>query len=183
MEIFIEEVSSPELVRTLARFTRRLSETEGSNITPKLFEKFVRCEHSPLRAYILLVKIFSIPYWVAGHLIRHHAGEVPFDSEPFITTSRTDITHKAERSPEDLVDLALFINAQGLLDMSKRRLCFNAAPETVKVWHAVKNALRDHGNPYTEILANHMQPMCLYRGGQCNELKWCGREGTHHVNF
>jgi hypothetical protein len=183
MEIQIRELTSPELVRECARFTRRLSTDDLDEMTPHAFGKFVRSEHSPLRAYMLLIKIFDIPYWVAGHLVRHQVGEVPFDSESFITTSRTDITHKRERSPEDRVNLALLINAQGLIDMSKKRLCFGAAPETVQVWQAVKNALHDHGNPYTEILANQLQPTCLYRGGQCNELKWCGREGTHHVNF
>lgn len=67
-------------------------------------------------------------------------------------------------------DMALLVNAEEIINISKVRPCSKASQETRDVWKAV----------ITEIakidpeLALHCVPMCMYRGGICPEPKSCG---------
>ena len=63
----------------------------------------------------------------------------------------------------------MLINAQALIHMSRKRLCFQSHAETIKVMTGIKEAIL--AVDYT--LAQYMVPECMYRNG-CYELKPCG---------
>lgn len=72
------------------------------------------------------------------------------------------------------VNLGLLLNAQSLIDMSKLRLCNQAAAETRQVFKAIKDEISvvDHE------LSSVMVCKCIYRGGICGEAKCCGYNTT-----
>lgn len=72
------------------------------------------------------------------------------------------------------VNLGLLINAQSLIDMAKLRLCLQAAPETRKVFQALKDEI----SKVDPDLASMMVRKCVYRGGLCGEGRCCGFNHT-----
>lgn len=64
----------------------------------------------------------------------------------------------------------MYINAQELMQMSRRRLCRMASPETRHVMTMiVKKAIS-----VTPELDGLLVPMCEYRNGLCSEPNCCG---------
>ena len=60
-------------------------------------------------------------------------------------------------------------NAQALINISRKRLCYCASKETREVWQMVKNEMEKVG----PIMVKHMCKECTYRGF-CSEMKSCG---------
>ena len=60
-------------------------------------------------------------------------------------------------------------NAQALINISRKRLCMQAAPETRRAWTEVKNEIAKDD----PVLASVMVAECIYRGF-CPEMKSCG---------
>ena len=60
-------------------------------------------------------------------------------------------------------------NAQNLIDTWRKRLCYQASPETRKYAEDFKAALRETEPELSDVLV----PNCVYRGG-CPELSTCG---------
>jgi hypothetical protein len=129
-------------------------------------DKMLQAEHSPIRALTFLVQCEGIPYYVQNHLVRHKLGV-----EWFVGTSREDRTgvKREERRQTDPVNLSFLINAQALIFIGRKRLCFHASPETRKFTHLLKKAIK-LVDPH---VAKVMVPDCLYRNG-CHELINCG---------
>lgn len=98
-------------------------------------------EHSPLRHSLITVDIEDVPFYVMGHFVRHHVGVTPY-----VSTSRTDRTgvDRTERRQTDPVCMRLDLNVQSLINISRKRLCNQADPETVKIWNAVLDAVREY---------------------------------------
>ena len=121
-------------------------------------------EHSPIRILTLYWTWEKIKSWVATHISRHK-------HEKFISTQRTDRTgvNRDELRQDALVDVGNFANAQNLIDISRKRLCFQSAPETVATWSELKKSLAE----VEPEMANVMVPNCVYRCG-CPEPKTCG---------
>jgi len=68
-------------------------------------------------------------------------------------------------------NLALWINAQALINISKERLCLNAERKTVDVYTDLKNAMFD----VDPELYDCMVKKCVYRNGICPEQdRSCG---------
>jgi len=128
--------------------------------------KMLAAEHSPIRLIELTIRMIEIPYWVSVHLSRHK-----FGIDHFVSTQRTDRTGiKRDELPQGaLVDHTIRVNAQALINISRKRLCGQASTETRTVWKAVREAVRT----VEPELADAMVPECLYRG-KCPELKCCG---------
>ena len=165
MKIEVERKSSWLDVVNAARFTQRLQPLDHEP-SDKFKTQIIRAEHSPLRELRFEVRLFDIPYWVMGHLVRHvHA-------QPYVSTSRPDITKSGldrnEMKQGEPVNLMLSLNAQEIINISKVRLCINASKETRKIWNGVISKLAD----IEPILAVHCVPSCLYRGF-CPEIKSC----------
>lgn len=125
-------------------------------------------EHSITRTQEFLVTITGAPYFVQGHLTRHKIGV-----EWFCQSRRDDRGGEGndEITRNTPVNFSCKINAEALLIMARRRLCFKASSETREVMLAMKEAVRR----VDPDLAFFMVPMCMYRGGICAEPKPCGK--------
>lgn len=123
-------------------------------------------EHSPIRLIRLKIKMKGIPSWVSVHLVRHWVG-----IEHFVSTQRTDRTGiDRNKLPQDApVNHTIEASAQALINISRKRLCSQASPETQAVWRAVRQAVKE----VEPELASVMVPECVYRGF-CPEMKTCG---------
>ena len=139
-------------------------------ITSEWKKKILAAEHSPLRALHFRITFTNIESWVATHLLRHTNGVTPF-----VQSQREDRSkdHKSRHElPQDApVLMKLELNAQSILNISRKRLCCLASPETRAVWQLVKDELIRMGE--TELAA-YMIPECVHQHG-CPEMKGCGR--------
>lgn len=128
--------------------------------------KMLIAEHSPIRALTFLVHCEDIPYYVHTHLVRHKIGV-----EWFVGTSREDRTgvKREERKQTDLIDMSFLINAQALIAIGRKRLCYNASPETRKFAEELKRAI----SLVDWQVGTAMVPDCIYRNG-CHEFNNCG---------
>lgn len=98
-------------------------------------------EHSPLRRGTISIRWDEIPYFVMGHLVRHHVG-----CTPYVSTSRSDRTgvDRTERRQTDYVSMQMDLNIQSLIDISRKRLCNCADPETIKYWEGLVYAIMQY---------------------------------------
>ena len=131
-------------------------------------EKFKRsiliAEHSPIRDLSFRWRWDGIKSWVATHFARHHW-------ECRISTQRTDRTGvPRDKLPQDApVTFVGEANAQALIDTMRKRLCFQAAPETRKYAEDLKSAIKEIDPQIAFVLV----PNCVYRAG-CPEMNCCG---------
>ncbi|WP_245589956.1 thymidylate synthase ThyX [Caldanaerobius polysaccharolyticus] len=129
--------------------------------------KMLRAEHSPIRLVTVRWVWEGLPYWVSVHFVRHKVG-----IEHFVSTQREDITHvpRNTRLQTELVNHMCVANAQAIINISRRRLCKKASPETRQAWQMFVDALAK----VDPELASVCVPNCVYRG-RCYELEPCGR--------
>lgn len=170
MKIEITRVTSWTEVLNSARFTWRKSLRSGEP-SVKWKKKIIKAEHSPLRCLMFNIDMYNIPSYTAGHFVRHvHA-------QPFISTSRPDTDgHQIPRDKQkksDLVNCRLFLNAEEIINISRKRLCSKAELPTRQVWQSVLKELRK----IEPELVNACVPNCIYRGF-CPEIKSCGLADT-----
>lgn len=129
-------------------------------------QKLLISEHSPIRLLEVDWTWEDIPSWVATHWSRHKF-------EKFISTQRSDRTESATPRSELFQDAPVtfdgFANMQSLIDAWRKRMCFQASPETRKLAEQFKVALHDI---YPEM-ADVLVPNCVYRCG-CPEFTPCG---------
>jgi len=69
-----------------------------------------------------------------------------------------------------LVNHRFIANAESILHIARRRLCFKASEETHETVKFMKEKIRE----IDPDLAHYMVPNCVYRGGICPEPKACG---------
>lgn len=129
--------------------------------------KLLLCEHSPIRRGTISWKFEEIPYCISTHFVRHHEGV-----EKWVSTSRadrTEIKDRSQRTQMDMVQMEMEANIQALINISRKRLCNNADPLTIKYWKAVLEAIKE----YDEDIVWACVPECIRCGG-CPEYKSCG---------
>lgn len=161
MGVIVKALTEDKLVYDLALATEgKVSDKEP---TSAWMDKMYASEHSPIRGKMFRIDFGQVPYWVAMHFVRHKVGV-----EWFVSTQRTDRTGVARESlPQDnLVGLQCVINAQAIIGISRKRLCYKASKETREVWEQVVEQL-------PQELKNHCLKDCEYRG-DCNEISSCG---------
>lgn len=164
----IEMYGGWKRVLNAARLTagKKPLDKEPSN---KWKRKMLLAEHSPIRLVEYDGIWDFIKMWVTTHLVRHHVGV-----EKFVSTQRTD------RNP-DLMDLdrdeipqglentmMISANAQGLINMSRKRLCSCASTETRQAWKALLEEIKK----VDPIIVEKCAPECIYRGF-CPEFDNC----------
>ena len=71
-------------------------------------------------------------------------------------------------------DMDMTANVQALINISRKRLCNCASPETRKAWQQVKEEIRK----IDPVLADKMVPECLYRGFCPEWMNSCGYSKT-----
>lgn len=149
--------------------TCRLTSNKDATDTPvtKDFKiKLLISEHSPITSLIFSWIWPKIPSWVSVHFARHWLGW-----QKWVSTRRSDRTGVDRRKlPQDEpVTMKIEANTQALINVSKRRLCFQASHETRKYMEAIKSNI---AKTEPEI-ALTMVPSCIYRWG-CPEFTSCG---------
>ena len=148
----------------------------------------IMAEHSPIKLVEYLISFKDLRQWVGVHLLRHE------HILPFIHSQRVDrredidsLTEKVMSIIEEDVksdesfnkrdylfqgepnDQDFVVNAQTLINISRKRLCHCASKETREAWVAVKEAIKE----FDPIMASFMVPNCIYRG-RCPEMNTCG---------
>lgn len=166
MRIEITKKTSWQDVVDAARFTQR-KESLGKEPSTNFKKKIIRAEHSPLRCLMFNIDMYDIPYYSSVHFVRHvHA-------VPFCSTSRPDIDGKQkpreEQRKTDPVNLRLFLNAEEIINISRKRLCNKAEKETREIWRNVIEKL----SKIEPELAAACVPNCLSKS-YCPEFKSCG---------
>lgn len=123
-------------------------------------------EHSPIRKIRFSWKWTNLKSWVSVHFVRHHLGILHY-----VSTQRTDRTgvYRDSLRQDALVEHECEANAQALINISRKRLCFQASHETIEAWMQVREEVSKHD----PILASVMVRECVYRGF-CPEMKPCG---------
>lgn len=129
--------------------------------------KLVRSEHSPIRRIKFYWRWQGLKYWVSVHFTRHKIG-----IEHWINTQRTDRTgiDRDELPQNALVNHASEADAQALINISRKRLCYCASPDTRQAWQEVKNKVSE----VESEIGQSMVKECVYRNGYCPEFKSCG---------
>ena len=113
-------------------------------------------EHSPIRDIMIKWKWFQMKHWVTVHWVRHKW-------EKFVSTQRSDRTGvPRDKLPQDQpADFTGDANIQQLIDTWRKRLCFQASPETREYAEDFKVTLHPSEAEISEVLV----PNCVYRGG------------------
>lgn len=147
-------------------------EKEPSDIWKK---KMLLAEHSPIRL-VEYDGIFEfIKMWVTTHLVRHHEGV-----EKFVATQRVDRNENLagmdrDEIPQGLENtMMMSMNAQAIMNISRKRLCNCASKETRESWKSMLSEIEK----IDPILVSKCVPECIYRGF-CPEFdKCCGYVNT-----
>jgi hypothetical protein len=125
--------------------------------------KLLLSEHSPIRLIRVGWIWDKIKSWVSTHFSRSKW-------ECFISTQRTDRTgvDRDELKQNELVSFEGEMNAQNLIDTSRKRLCYQSSDETREYTESLKCTIND----IDKTLAFVMVPNCVYRCG-CPEFEQC----------
>lgn len=131
-------------------------------------KKIIKSEHSPIRELWFGIKM-EIPYFVSVHFVRHHIGV-----NHYVQTQRTDRTGiKRDDLPQgEIVSHIMSVNAQELIFMAHKRLCKQASEETRMIMQEIVKKVIEVAPYMKEVLV----PMCVYRGGLCDEFFSCKKE-------
>lgn len=129
--------------------------------------KMLIAEHSPIKLVEYTIQFKDLKQWIGVHLLRHSF------TLPFIHSQRED-RRKLDVPRDELPQGALndqdfVVNAQSLINISRKRLCRCASKETREAWEAVKEEMKN----IDPEMASVMVPNCIYRGF-CPELNSCG---------
>jgi len=135
------------------------------NIKIKDRKKFFLSEHSPIRTVVFKIDLTGIPAFVSTHFVRHSAtGQLHF-----VSSCREDRGFKGIADRNTPVNHTMFLNAQHIIDISRKRLCRKSHVETRKIWSAILLNIFA-----TEpALSFCCKSECEYRGF-CPEFKSCG---------
>ena len=139
-------------------------ESLGKEPSRSFKRRILLAEHSPIRDISVKWKWPDIKSWVATHWVRHKW-------ECFVKSQRSDRTGvPRDKLPQDAaVTFTGEANAQALIDTMRKRLCFQASPETRAYAEDLKVAIREKEPEISDVLV----PNCVYRAG-CPEMQSCG---------
>lgn len=142
---------------------KKASDVEAST---KFKRDILMAEHSPINQLRIKWLWEDMKSWVSVHFARHWLGW-----NKWISTRRSDRTGEdRNKLPQDVpVNYSGEANAMALINVSRKRLCGQASPETRAHMEDLKQAIHESGE--VEI-AEHMVPNCIYRGG-CPEIFPC----------
>ena len=160
MDITIKKLTDISVMQRACEMT--MKENKSSKIT---LEKIYFCEHSPIQTQVFWIEILGIPTFVSVHLVRHKIGVTHF-----VESNREDLGGNGIANRLTPVNHGMFINAQALINMARKRLCFKTHKDTRKVMEAIKNKMEN----IDPDLSKFMIAECDYRNS-CHELKSCGR--------
>lgn len=144
-------------------------ETLGHEPSEKFKRNILLAEHSPIRDISIKWRWHNMPHWVTVHWVRHKW-------EKFVRTQRRDRVgpgvYAGDRGDLPQSEPQTFTgeaNAQHLIDTMRKRLCFQASPETRGYAEDLKAAI----NQVEPEISGVLVPNCIYRCG-CPEMNGCG---------
>lgn len=140
--------------------------TVDKKVDVKNMKKMYESEHSPIRTQMFWVEMHHIPTFVSVHFVRHKHGV-----EHYCKSLREDRCGEGVENRWTPTNHAMWCNAQALINMSRKRLCYQASNETIKVMSMLREKVQQVDDP----LALCMLPDCRYKNGKCTEFKPCGR--------
>lgn len=146
---------------------RAIKFTTGERFEPKAgLASIYAWNHSLTRTQMFSVMMYGIPTFVSVHFTRHKIGV-----EHFVQSNRPDKGGDAKAGRNTPVNHLMFCNAEAIMNMAHRRLCYQASRETRLAMIHIKErmALAD------PELAPFLVPMCQHRGGICSEPRPCGK--------
>lgn len=160
MKIEVKPITDVATVQRAAQMT-----THGQPIKAPL-RAWYRTEHSPVRVRAFWIELLGIPSFVSVHLTRHKMGV-----EHFVQSMRSDRGGAGDDvvTRNTPVNHGMMINAQAIITMSRKRLCYASAQKTVATWSRLRKAIRQ----VDADLPDFMVPECVYRNGICPEFKEC----------
>ena len=166
MKVELKEVSNSwKSISDAARTTihKEIGDKEPSSSWKR---RILLAEHSPIRLLKIHWKWYDLLSWVSVHFVRHK-----FGIEHFVRSQRTDRTgiDRNELKQSELIEHECEANAQAIINISRKRLCNQASPETKEAWIAFLDSIKDKENE----LYSCCVPDCIYRG-YCYEFKTCG---------
>ena len=130
--------------------------------------RILKAEHSPIRTLWFAFKI-EMPYWVSVHFVRHKYG-----IEHFVQSQRDDRANndipRTEKPQGEMVSHIMYVNAQELMSMARRRLCNQASAETREIMIMIVKEVLETNPEFKGLLV----PMCRYQG-RCPEIMPCGK--------
>lgn len=151
---------------------RRALVTVGKNaFTPPDDEwrkRILKARHSPIRRLFFSFFIESVPSWVSVHLCRH------IHAQPYVKSQRNDRQAEYDRNAarqDAPISMIWDMNAEELLTIANKRLCMQASEETREVVQAMCDLVTAKCPEFRTLLV----PMCEYHGGECHEMRPCGR--------
>ena len=131
--------------------------------------RMLLCEHSPIRRLLVSWKWTGLPYWVSVHFCRHKFGiehQVQSQRPDRVGTERPNRENEPQGTP---VIHECEANAQAIINISRKRLCKMAMPETRMSWQVFLDSISFiHPELYAVCV-----PDCIYRG-YCFEYNSCG---------
>jgi len=141
-------------------------EGKGKEPSESFKLRMMLAEHSPIRGRFFKWKWYDLESWISVHFVRHKIG-----IEHFVRTQRTDRTGIDRRllSQSELIEHEAEANTQALINISRKRLCYNASKETREAWKEVINAIGQFDDTIPRVCVAD----CVYRG-YCYEMKSCG---------
>lgn len=158
MNITVTKITGLTELRAACDATRH----PGQAPSTATLERMYRCLHSPIRTQMFWIRMEGIATFVSVHLVRHKHGV-----EHFVESNRDDRggTNADRLTP---VNHSMLVNAEALINMARKRLCYASHKTTVGVMARVRNAIRR----VDPDLADNMLPECV-RCGYCPELRAC----------
>lgn len=137
--------------------------------------KILMSEHSPIRKLGIQARWSNLWYWVSTHFVRHKHG-----IEHFISTQRVDRTEEDRNNKPQNSEVSheIDVNPQAIINISRKRLCFGASPETREAWIDFLKEL----NKYEPQLVNVCVKECVYRGF-CPEFYSCNYTTKNYSKF
>ena len=144
-------------------------------------------EHSPIKLVEYTISFTDLKQWVGVHLLRHqyvlpfiHSQRVDRRNlddcvEKVMAIISDDVKNDSSFNKRDYLfqgepnDQDFVVNAQTLINISRKRLCKTASKETQEAWKAVQGAIRE----FDPVMASFMVANCVYRGF-CPERDSCG---------
>lgn len=159
MKIEVEKLTDVELLKKCMKHIFNV------DVKAKL-GKWYDSGHSPIRTQMFAIYCEDIPYSVCMQMRTHDKNGALF----LIESGRPDTGSAKEHGRNAPRKMFIMCNAQHLIDWSHKRMCTKAELKTREFFSLLKNEIEK----VDESLANHLEPMCLYRGGICGEFKPCG---------
>ena len=135
-------------------------------------KRILLAEHSPIRQLTFKLKWYNLKYWVSVHIVRHK-----FGIEHFVRSQRTDRTNidRNELRQDALVEHEIEAGTQAMINISRKRLCKGASPETIEAWKEILKEVQK----VDDTVYKACVPDCVYRG-HCYEFVSCGYHKTEN---